>query len=369
MQILRSATVLASLLALAPATVVDSGAADAHRPRKHGRHGRSSLRRGEVSDGASLGADFVAKLEESEWESNKGMLHLEAAEVETEAATDIQKQEALDRREEHQELAAKVGAEKAQVESEAARDWEAVARAAEAEALRLQQDAAVEVNEQDAGAAQAHEVRAAAPAASPGPSPGPKPADFSWAYDMDQSKPAPEQGFAGERVQHLQGDTMTGDWQGETAVDAGRELCRVCKRHPENSWCQGKCRGPVGVGPVGVGPIGVGGQAASPHAPVTEAVEEALEERQEPPAPASSDHGDPQPPVPSSDAGAVETREKEKEKAGGIFDPIIGEKGIFGKKGAIAEAFRDLFGPAMGGAAGRGGLAALLPVALMLASQ
>lgn len=219
MQLLRIVILVAPV-----AVSLAAGAADARHPRKRPVSGRPALR-----VGRSQASRYAARNDDY-WAIRDGLLHLEAAEVETEAVQDITRLQREDEAEEHPEMAQAEAQEERQVEGRAVADWSAVAQAASAEAMQLRQQANVGTDSY------------AAPAAAPNAAAA---ADFSWAHKMDAGRALQEQGFEGKAIRHVDYDTMTEDWHKEHVQSWStlNEICAACARHPDNSWCRGKCPG------------------------------------------------------------------------------------------------------------------------------
>lgn len=80
-------------------------------------------------------------------------------------------------------------------------------------------------------------VAVAAPAPMPMSAPAPSPFN-PWIMDEDMG--APEQGFAGEIVEHDNMKTMTRDWHGEYGPKAKglQSYHEICALYPENRWCR-----------------------------------------------------------------------------------------------------------------------------------
>jgi hypothetical protein len=229
MQQLSKALLLASILFTADALVNDIVSSD-ERPQRHDGHSKSESSK-------RLRQPYKHRNQkQSAWAEQKGALHLEAAEVETETADEIQKNEDQELSAGQKWLAAQADAKRNAVESDASQDWEAVAEAAKAQAVEMKQESTSSVFRY-----------AAAPggAVAPGPAPGPGPVPVDWDifHKMEALKPIAEQGFHGPMVSHVDHDTMIGDWHEEhvQSWSTEKEICKVCERHPENSWCKGKC--------------------------------------------------------------------------------------------------------------------------------
>lgn len=77
------------------------------------------------------------------------------------------------------------------------------------------------------------------------PKPTPKPAPVKKAEPKPVKKPSqqdvqglPSQGFDGEEVAHVDGETSTDDWRREFGPGQPDTYDSVCSKHPDNEWCR-----------------------------------------------------------------------------------------------------------------------------------
>jgi len=88
------------------------------------------------------------------------------------------------------------------------------------------------------GPSAADSPAAAGPAPAPAPMAAPAQSGDS-PFTMDEGLGAPEQGFAGETVEHNNMKTMTDDWHGEYGPGAEglQSYYKICALYPDNKWC------------------------------------------------------------------------------------------------------------------------------------
>jgi len=106
---------------------------------------------------------------------------------------------------------------------------------------------------------------APSPAGAPGPAPGPVPGpytpgksggkpygkieeDHAYYYKKGGKDPSrmhmnadlglPDQGYWGKLIEHEDKKTVTGDWGEEFGPGADKSLAAICKKHPDNPWCE-----------------------------------------------------------------------------------------------------------------------------------
>lgn len=74
----------------------------------------------------------------------------------------------------------------------------------------------------------------------------PAPPAATLLKSMDGSEPAAEQGFEGEKVIHVDQETMNEDWQSE---HSDKDPCSHCHKYPSNTWCREACAEPTSPPP------------------------------------------------------------------------------------------------------------------------